>query len=152
MKSIMICFAFAILSSCTTYQNFVTVTDRTDIPEGSKEFIVNKSLSSLKDNLKTETIAYTAQEWGIETHEIMLDEGTRAVYNLYALDSATVKVVPYWGYTDKVISEAQIWGGTAATNSMSNEMRRVLYKRKELRPKRVFDYGVQLFGADKFVQ
>lgn len=150
MKNLLLLAVF--LTGCTTYKSFVTVTSRDDIPEGTKEFLVNKSLSELKAKLKAETIPYNTTEWGIATHEVMIDEGTRAVYNLYELDSTSVKVVPYWGYTDKVISEAQLWGGTAATNSMSDEMKRVMYKRRELRPKSVFDYGVQLFGADKFVQ
>lgn len=139
-----------LLSACTTYKPYVTVTDQTDIPEGSKEFIVNDGIESVKASLKENTIAYVQNDLGLETEEILLDEGTRAIYKVYVLDSAAVKIVPFWGFTDKVIAEAQLWGGTAAASTMSHEMKRVIYKRKELRPKKVFDYGVQLFGADDF--
>lgn len=138
------------LGSCTSYQSFVTVNDRTDVPEGAKEIIVKQSISTAIDSLKSNYIAYNIDDWGIETHEILLDEGTRAAYKVYPLDSTGFKVVPYWGYTDKVISQAALWGGSTATASMSHEMTRVIYKKESLRPKRVFDYAIQLFGPGRY--
>jgi hypothetical protein len=135
-----------ISSGCYTYQNFVEVPPRTDIPNGTTEFFVATDIPSIQNSLRVNTIAYTENEVGIETQEIILDEGTRAKYSVYQIDTILVKVVPFWGYTDRVKSEVAVWAGYAAASTMSNEMTRIVYKKtSESRPKKVFDYGVYLF-------
>lgn len=135
-----------LLISCYSYKEFVSVTDRKDVPLGSTEFYVQSDISGIKSVLQAGTVAHYPNEFGMETELILLDEGTKAQYKLYVIDSVKVKVVPYWSYTEKVVSETSVWLGSAATASMKGEMQRVVYRKSELRPKKVFDYGVQLFG------
>jgi|GEM_PF-1600914 len=146
MKSILLLFALIGVSSCYTYQSFVTVKSRTDVPEGSTEYIISAPLDEIKDSLRANYIAFDLHDQAVITQEVLLDEGTRARYEIYSLDSALIKVVPYWGYTDKVKSETAVWLGYAAASTMSTEMTRVIYKKDAARPKRVFDYGVQILS------
>lgn len=135
--------AIFLLASCTPYKSFITVTPRTDIPDGSREFVVYAPLAAIKDSLKAQTIAYIPNEAGLNTEQILIDEGTKAEFRIYAVDSVSVRVVPYWGITEKVASQVRIWSGL---DSNTEEMTRVIYKKSEGRPKIVFDYGVQVFG------
>ncbi len=102
-------------------------------------------MEAVKGALRANTITYYQSDYGLETEDIFLDEGTRAKYNIYPLDSVTVKVVPHWAITQKVIGQATAWVGTIGASGMSTEWQRVVYKTSEIRPKKVFDYGVGLF-------
>jgi hypothetical protein len=132
------------LSSCTTYQSFVDVQARNDVPEGSKEILVQGSIETILQVLKAENILYTVNESGAQTEEIMLDEGTRARLNIYEFEGGMIKIVPYWGVTDAVRSEVAMWAGQAQAAAMTNELKRVIYKRSDTRPKKVFDYAVNI--------
>ena len=136
-------FLLPLLFSCTTYQSFVQVDDLTFIPNGSKEIIVKQPVDILLKTLTENTIQYHLAENGAITEEILLDEGTRAQYKLYFLDNH-IKIIPYWGYTQKVINQAQIIGGYETANYMSKDLNRVIYNKNQTRPKKVFDYGVIL--------
>jgi hypothetical protein len=132
-----------IFGSCTPYQSFVTVNPRTDIPEGSKEILIKADLDELLDTLKKEGILFTIFEGGAETEEIMIDEGTRAKFKMYALEEGT-KVVPYWGITGAVRQQAAIWAGYNAASMLDDQLVRVVYKKSETRPKKVFDYAANI--------
>lgn len=136
-------FFLLLIAGCSAYKSFITVNPRTDIPDGTKEFVVYAKLAAIKDSLKASTIGYIPNEAGLNTEQIMIDEGTKAEYRLYTIDSSSVKVVPYWGYTEKVASEVRIWTGVRVN---TEEMKRIIYSKDSGRPKRVFDYGVQIFG------
>ncbi len=140
MKKIALIF---LLFSCTTYQSFIQVNDFDSIPNGSKEIIVLGPIEYFLDVLKENTIHYYESGNGIVTDEILLDEGTRAQYKVYEMKSQ-IKIVPYWGITQKVINEAQLWGGYETTAFMSKDMERVIYNSSKKRPKKVFDYGIML--------
>lgn len=146
MKQFLLLAIIAFMSSCYSYKSFVTVNSRTDVPDGSTEFIIAAPIAEIKDSLRSHFIAFDMHDQALETQEVLLDEGTRARYNIYTLDSTLVKVVPYWGYTDKVKQETAVWVGYNAASSMSNEMTRVIYKHDAGRPKSVFDYGVQILS------
>lgn len=132
-----------LLIACTTYQSYVNVDDLTFIPDGSKEIILKTTIDNLLNTLTDNTIHYYLSDNGAVTEEILIDDGTRAQYKLYFLDDQ-IKIIPYWGYTQKVINQAQIIGGYETANFMSKDLNRVVYNKNELRPKKVFDYGVML--------
>lgn len=139
------CVVFIILlwTSCTPYTQFVQVHPRTDVPPGSKEIIVYAPLPELLAVLKEEGIMYNYKEGGVETEEIMIDEGTRARFSIYEYTDA-LKLVPYWGITDKVRQNIALWAGYGAASTYSNELTRVVYNKSETRPKTVFDYAAQI--------
>lgn len=136
-------FFLLFIMGCSTYKSFITVAPRADVPDGAKEFIVYAPMMAIKDSLKASMIGYIPNEAGLNTEQIMIDEGTKAEYRIYTIDSASVKVVPYWGYTEKVASEVRIWTGVRVN---TEEMKRIIYSKDAGRPKKVFDYGVQVFG------
>lgn len=117
--------ALLFTTSCARH-NFVPVTSLLNVPRGTTQFYVDIDIETAKEALHANTISYYHGEFGLETEDILLDERTRAKYDIYPLDSTTIKVVPHWGITKK-------W-------------KRVVYKSSEISPKKVFDYGVGLFN------
>lgn len=142
MKIFKLFFFGLFFTACTTYKPFIAVTPRTDIPVGSQEFIVQATMDEVKDTLRAASIGFTTNETGVDTEEVLLDEGTKAKYRLYPVDGG-VKVVPYWGFTQKVAGQIRFWTGI---NQSTEELTRIKYTTSAGRPKMVFDYGVQLIG------
>lgn len=136
-------FFILFLPGCT-YKTYITVLPRMDVPSGSKEFVVYAPMDSLLNRLKAHSILYNFNESGVQTEEFLIDEGTRARINLYPMEDA-VKVVPFWGITDRVRSDMAIAVGYATASTYSNELKRVTYRKSEARPKMAFDYSVQVF-------
>lgn len=136
-------FFLLLIAGCSAYKSFIAVTPRADIPDGTKEFLVYAPLAVIKDSLKAATIGYIPNDVGLNTEQIVIDEGTKAEFRIYTVDSASVRVVPYWGYTEKVASEVRIWTGVRVN---TEEMKRIIYSKSAGRPKVVFDYGVQVFS------
>ena len=132
------------LSSCTM-QTFVTVVPRSDVPRGAKEFTVTATEDQVLSALRSEQIMFNKIEGGYRTEEILLDEGTKAVYAVHVYEQG-IKVVPYWGITDKVRNQIMLVAGYSHSQYASQELQRVIYRPAELRPKMVFDYGVQVFS------
>jgi hypothetical protein len=138
---------FVLMVSCTTYQTFVQVTPQGGIPDGCTEITCQATLDDFKSVLKTNSIMFKTADSGLETDEIIIDEGTRAKYKVYEFDGA-LKIVPYWGITQKVKSQMGVYAGAAAASAYDTEgWDRVIYNSGEKRPKRVYDYGWQLAKA-----
>lgn len=133
-----------LMQSCVM-QSFIQVVPRTDVPNGSKEILVwGGSLDACADVLKKNGILYNRTESGLQTEDFMIDEGTRARFTLQQFDGS-VRVIPYWGITDKVRNQMMMVTGYSHSQYASNEMQRVIYKPMEKRPKMVFDYAAQVF-------
>jgi hypothetical protein len=145
--SVVVVLISFLLNSCYSYQSFVTVEDSNAVPKGSKEIVCNANINIFLSELTKESILYTKFENGYETSEILLDEGTRAKYKILSVDS-TIIIMPFWAITEKVagnIATAQILiAGYSSYRYDANNWSRVIYDVDAKRPKRVFDYGVQL--------
>ena len=85
-------------------------------------------------------------EGGFKTDEILLDEGTRAMYKVNQFDNQ-VRITAFWGITQKVKSQMIIWVGADMASAYDvNAWDQVIYDKNEPRPKRVFDYAVQIIS------
>ena len=142
--NILVITIFLGFSGCTM-QSFVTVIPRNDVPKGAKEFTVTATEDQLLSAMRSEQIMFNKVEGGYRTEEILLDEGTKAVYAVHVFEQG-IKVVPYWGITDKVRNQIALVAGYNSTQYSTSEMQRVIYKPMETRPKMVFDYAVQVFS------
>lgn len=125
--------------SCVSYKSFIAVTPRSDVPKGATEVHVESSMEDFLNALKNNGILYSVNESGAMTEEFMIDEGTRAKFTV-ADFNGTLHIIPYWGITDAVREQQQLWTGM----SSGYEMTRVVYRPQEKRPKQVFDYAVQI--------
>jgi hypothetical protein len=93
------------------------------------------------------SILFNVRENGVETEEILIDEGTRAKYQILKFENGNLKMIPFWGITDKVKAQADIASRVISghSSSLSTEgWDRVVYEKPDLRPSIVFNYGVQL--------
>lgn len=143
MKKICIVLTASFLTyGCVSYTSFIPVTPRTDIPDGSREIIVYAPLEVVLEGFRSEGILLQRMDGGAQTEEILIDEATRAKYTIHEFENL-VKIIPYWGVTDKVRQEMAIWLGYAASQH-HNDMERVVYNNQSGRPKMVFDYGIQI--------
>jgi hypothetical protein len=152
MKKLLVVLLSIMMASCATYKEYVSVVPSSQTPNGTKALIVpNTSIEQIKQVFKNNQILYKTFETGIETEIIMLDEGTKAQYKVYAFDS-DLKITAYWGITDKVKSQMVIWAGANAASAYNTEsMDLVLYDSKALRPKKVFDYVTQLLNKENII-
>lgn len=149
MKKLIIVLAVMLMSGagCTTYKPFIAVAPAT-IPYGSTEIIASGSIDDVKSVLQKNTIMFRESEGGLETEEILIDEGTRAMYKVYAYEN-NLKIVPYWGITQKVKSAMTVWAGYGAASAYStDDWERAVYEKgmngKMSRPGMVFSYGYEL--------
>ena len=149
-RNLLIILTVLFMSSCTTYKVFVPVNERTDIPDGVQYIVLNENIDSVKNAFKNNGILIKSMEGGFETEEILLDEGTRAKYKAHAFDNQ-VRISAFWGITQKVKSHMIMVAGTAYASSYDvNAWNKVLYDNKSARPKRVFDYAVQIIESNGF--
>jgi hypothetical protein len=147
-RNLLIILTVLFMSSCTTYKVFVPVNERTGIPDGVQYIVLNENIDSVKNAFKNKGILIKSMEGGFETEEILLDEGTRAKYKAHAFDDQ-VRISAFWGITQKVKSQMTVWAGTAAASSYDvNAWDKVLYDNNSKRPKRVFDYAVQIIESN----
>jgi hypothetical protein len=139
------CIAF---SSCTTYKELVSVQNRTNISDGTKDIILTQDLETVKTAFTSSGIMLQSMEGGFETEEILLDEGTRAKYKAHVFDNQ-IRITAFWGITQKVKSEMTVWAGQAAASAYDVQgWDQVNYDNKSSRPKKVFDYAVQVVEAN----
>lgn len=145
-----------LFSGCLAPQTFITVTPRTDIPNGAREILIRESSADqIKQALNANSILYTTSENGLQTEDFLIDDCTRAKFVVTEYDGV-IKVIPYWGITDKVRNQIQF--STIMATGMTNpyaptdQMQRVIYKKTETRPKMVFDYALQVFAGTGMIQ
>lgn len=142
-------FALIMISSCTPYKEFVSVQNWNDVPDGTQSIILTTSIDTLKEAFKNKGIMIKSLEGGFETEEIFLDEGTRAMYKVHEFDD-NIRISAFWGITQKVKSQMTVWGGAAAASSYEiDTWDRVIYDNKSTRPKKVFDYAIQILEERK---
>jgi hypothetical protein len=134
----------AILISCTTYKPLVNVSSRSDVPNNTQAIVINETIDKVKEAFKKNGLMIQSLEGGFKTEEILLDEGTRAMYKVNQFDTE-LRLTAFWGITQKVKSQIIVWAGAEAASAYDvSAWDQVIYDRKDLRPKAVFDYAVQI--------
>lgn len=136
------------IPSCTTYSDIVTVQPKNNVPNDTKYIVLNEDIETVKQAFKNKGIMIKSMDGGFETEEILLDEGTRAMYKVHEFDDQ-VRVSAFWGITQKVKSQMIVWAGAAAASAYDiTSLDQVIYDKDIKRPKRVFDYAVQIIEAN----
>jgi hypothetical protein len=153
MKILVLAFLIPFLVfSCTAYKVYVPVQNQTNIPDGTQSITLTANPDSIKKAFISNGVMIRSSEGGFETEELLLDEGTRAMYKIHTYDNAT-KITAFWGITAKVknqmsLATSVIAGYDASHSIVSNydvhAWDQVVYDKTETRPKMVFDYLVQL--------
>lgn len=144
MKKLIIVLTVAILSGCTTYKKFVEVKDVKHIPNGVTKLFAETDLKCMEQLFVDANIKYEDISNGISTQIFQIDEGTRAYYDVFEKNNI-VEIHCYWGITEMVNSQVAAWAGTGQAVALSSmEMKRLVYKKSETRPKIVMDYMVTL--------
>ena len=148
MKRILITFfTILTLSSCMTYKVFIPVQANNNIPDGTQEIILTENIDTVKQAFKNKGIMLKSMEGGFETEELLLDEGTRAMYKVHEFDDQ-VRITAFWGITSKVKSQMVVWAGYAASSAYDvHSWDKVIYDKNSTRPKKVFDYAIQIVEA-----
>jgi len=146
-----ILLALLFSEACTTYKEFIKVQPNSSIPESTQFVVVTSSMEDVKDMFRNNGILIKTMGGGFITDEILLDEGTRAMYKAVQFDGQ-VQLSAYWGITQKVKSEMVVWAGQSAASAYDvNAWTKVLYNKASWRPKKVFDYLVQVVESKNFV-
>ena len=145
MRSILLTFvSLLFITSCVTYKELASVQNKTDIPQGTQAIIVTGDLEKVKEAFKNKGILLESMEGGFKTDGILLDEGTRAMYKANEFDNQ-IKITAFWGITQKVKSQMVVWAGASASSAYDvNAWDQVIYDKDSKRPKKVFDYAVQI--------
>jgi hypothetical protein len=148
MKNLLlIILTFLLISSCTTYREFITVQAKNNIPDGTQDIILSENIETVKEAFKNKGIMLKTMEGGFETEELLLDEGTRAMYKVHEFDDQ-IRVTAFWGITSKVKSQMIVWAGYAASSAYDvHSWDKVIYENGSTRPKKVFDYVIQILEA-----
>ena len=130
-----------------TYKTFIPVENRQDIPNGTQYIIVNADEEQVKQTFINKGIMVNTLEGGFETEELLIDEGTRAKYRVHIFDNQ-IRISSYWGITQQVKSTMTVWAGYAAASAYdTHSFNQVIYREEAKRPKRVFDYAVQIIES-----
>lgn len=137
------------LTSCVTYKELVTVQNKNNIPQGTQAIIVTGELEKVKEAFQSKGILLISMDGGFKTDEVMLDEGTRAMFKANAFDNQ-IKITAFWGITQKVKSQIIVFAGANAASAYDvNAWDQVIYDKDAKRPKKVFDYAVQIIEEGK---
>ena len=149
MRHITFLFILIFLTnSCNPYKEFISVIPRNNIPDGTQYIIVDVNLESVKEALKNSGIMIRSLEGGFETEELLLDEGTRAMYKVHDFDNQS-RISAFWGITQKVRSNIALWAGYEAASAYDvHAWNKVIYNKREARSKRVFDYAIQILESN----
>lgn len=135
---------FFILFSCTTYKEYVTVQYRRDIPDGIQHILINADIDTVEKAFINEGLEIKLTEDGFKTKEMLVGEGTRAIYKANRYNDQ-VKVAAYWSITQQAKSQMVMWAGSEAAKDIDvHKWYKVEYESGLKRPKRVFDYLVQI--------
>lgn len=111
--------------------------------DGTRAIILPNSISEVSNVFNENGILTNSSDGGFETEEILLDNGTRAMYKVHSFENLT-RITAFWGITSAVKSQMIVWAGSDAASAYDTKSwDMVLYNKKETRPKKVFDYAVQ---------
>jgi hypothetical protein len=147
MKNYFLIILILLVSSCFPMKEFISVQNQNNIPNGTQDIILTESIETVKEAFKSKGIMLKSMEGGFETEELLIDEGTRAMYKAHEFDNQ-IRITAFWGITSKVKSQMTVWAGYAASSAFDvHSWDKVIYDNKDLRPKRVFDYSVQIIEA-----
>ncbi len=140
--------AFLMLISCTTYEEYVTVQYRRDIPDGIQHILIKADIDTAEQAFINEGFEVKRTDYGFKTKEILVGEGTRAMYKAHRYNEQ-VQVAAYWSITQKAKSQMVIWAGSEAAKDIDvHTWYKVEYESGLKRPKKVFDYAVQIIEAN----
>ncbi len=144
MKHIIFLLFVILMTSCFTYQSYINVKPQYNVPEGTNSIVLAYEINSIKAIFNKSGVMTTTFDGGFQTEEILIDEGTRAMYKVHEFDEY-IRLTAFWGITDKVKSQITMWAGYVAASSVdTDDWDRVIYQNDKTRPKRVFDYAVQI--------
>jgi hypothetical protein len=140
-------FLILSVSSCSTYTEIVSVQNRDNVPDGTKDIIVSGDLEIVKAAFTANGIMVKSMEGGFITEDMLLDEGTRAMYKVHDFDNQ-IRITSFWGITQKVKSEIILWAGAEAASAYDVEaFDQVIYDKSSSRSKKVFDYAIQIIES-----
>jgi hypothetical protein len=89
-----------------------------------------------------------SMEGGFETEEILLDEGIRAMYKAHEFNNQ-VRITTFCGITQKIKSQMIVWARADVASAYDvHAWNQVIYDKDLKRPKKVFDYAVQIIEAN----
>jgi len=141
---ILTAISLLMITSCVTYKELASVQNKNGIPQGTQAIIVTGDVGKVKEAFKNKGILLVSMEGGFKTDEILLDEGTRAMYKANDFDGQ-IKITAFWGITQKVKSQMIVWAGANAASAYDvNAWDQVIYDKNAKRSKKVFDYAVQI--------
>ncbi len=136
MKKLTLLLIATLFYSCTTYKEFVKVQTKNNIPNGTQYIILNDDIGTIKQAFKNKGIMIKSMEGGFKTEEMLLDEGTRAMYKAHEFDEQ-IRVTAFWGITQKVKSQIIVWAGSAAASAYDvHAWDQVIYDKNKERPKK----------------
>lgn len=152
MKKYFIILLIAVLSGCGV-QKYVEVNEISFIPNGTKKINIGISLDKFKSLLQDNDIHYKVTDQGLITDIFLLDEYTRAYYDVFD-NNGRLSIYCYWGITDRLESTIAltndiIVGSGSGAGYRNDDMYRVVYKNSQARPKMVMDYLVTLLQKNK---
>lgn len=142
MKKLFPLFIILLFVSCTTVK-YVHHRPINYIPDGVQELNVESPIEKLKEVFVKANFNYTEQVNGFISDEKLLDEYTRASYQVFKKDNH-LTIHCYWGITDEMVGQIAIISESQATAYSAKGMKRVVYKSSEARPKFVMDYMANL--------
>jgi hypothetical protein len=147
MKKTGIFILIIVLSSCVV-QRYVEVNEVSFIPNDTKKLNVQIYLTEFERMLRNENIHYQLNDQGLTTDIFLLDEYTRAYYDVFE-DEKKLSIYCYWGITDQLestiaLTNDAIIGAGSGAGYRNDDMYRVVYKKGQARPKMVFDYMVTM--------
>ena len=68
-------------------------------------------------------------------------------YKVHEFDNQ-IRITAFWGITQKVKSQMTVWAGADAASAYEiDTWDRVIYENKSTRPKKVFDYAIQIIES-----
>ncbi len=147
-NSILLFSIFLFFSSCISYQVYIPVQSKSNIRDGTQAIVLSENLETVKKAFISSGILIKSMEGGFKTEEILIDEGTRAMYKVHEFDNQ-IRITAFWGVTQKVKTDMAIFAGEDAANMYDvHSWDKVVYNNKEKRPKRVFDYAVQIIESN----
>lgn len=140
-KNILLFLGLWILGGCGSYESFVNYRPVDYIPNGVKQLNATATIEQMGQAFQGKNIFYQERAGGLITDVILLDQGTRAQYQVFSQDNGQVVIKCFWGITEKVAADIAAFAGPGQAAAYSNQgLNQVVYKKGEKRPKFVFDY------------
>lgn len=147
-KALIFTMILFVAVSCS-YKEYIYVQNQNNIPDGTRTIILMTDIETTKNAFKKQGIMLSSMDGGFKTEEILLDEGTRAMYKAHEFDGQ-IKLTAFWGITQKVKSDLVVFAGANAASAYDvNAWDRVIYDSGAKRSKKVFDYVLQIILKSK---